>query len=54
MYKYVFQVEQTIEVIAESFEQAIEILPIYPTTHGQKWEVTDESQELLYKEAYDV
>lgn len=50
MRKYVFQVEQVIEVIADSYEKALEELPIYWTTHGKAWEVTDESAELLYKQ----
>ena len=50
MPKYVFSVEQVIEVNAKSYEEALEELPIYPTTHGKVWEVSDETVELLYTE----
>ena len=54
MRRFVIQVEQTFQVIAETFEQASEELPTYPTTNDPKWEIVDETMELLYTEAYDV
>ena len=49
MPKYVFQVEQQIEVNAKSYEEALNQLPIYLTTHGKEWEMLDETIELLYQ-----
>ena len=49
MPKYVFQIEQQIEVNAKSYEQALEELPIYPITHGKVWEILDETTQLLYQ-----
>jgi hypothetical protein len=50
MPKYVFKVEQDIEVTADSYEKAMEELPNYPVTHGKVWEMLDETIGLLYKE----
>lgn len=51
MRKYVYRVEQTIEVTANSPEEAIEKLPTYPTFYeGQGWVIDDEHIDLLYSE----
>ena len=48
---YIFEVTQTIEVTAESYEEAVESLPLYPTGfEGQKYYVSEETVELTREE----
>jgi hypothetical protein len=48
---YTYIIEQTIEVRANSEEEARELLPFYPTGfEGQAYYVTDETVELKEKE----
>ena len=48
MPRYTFRVEQTIEVIASSYQMAEDRLPMYPTGfEGQSYYVTEETVELL-------
>lgn len=44
---YIFEVTQRIEVKAESYEDAVGSLPLYPSGfEGQNYYVSDESVEL--------
>jgi hypothetical protein len=48
---YIFNVEQIIEVKANSEEEARELLPLYETGfEGQAYYVSDETVELLREE----
>lgn len=52
---YTFEVTQWIEVKADSYEEAVESLPLYPTGfEGQKYYVTDETVVLQYDKAWGV
>ena len=51
MKNYVYLVEQIIAIKANSKEEAVELLPIYPTGYeGQAHYVTSETIELLREE----
>jgi hypothetical protein len=51
MKTYIFNVEQVIEVKADSLEEAQDSLPVYETGfEGQKYYVKEETIELLKKE----
>jgi hypothetical protein len=51
MKRYIYQVEQVIEVSANSEEEARELLPLYPSGYeGQAYYVSDETVELLLEE----
>jgi hypothetical protein len=48
MPRYTFRVEQTIEVIASSYQSAESRLPLYPEGfEGGSWTVVEEKLELL-------
>lgn len=49
MTTYVYRLEQTIYVDAESQEEAQQKLPSYPSGYeGQQWSIVDEHIDLLY------
>lgn len=48
---YIFEVTQLIEVTAESYDEAVSSLPLYPSGfQGQKYYVSEETVELVRKE----
>ena len=48
---YIFEVNQIIEVTADSYEEATERLPLYPSGfEGQAYYVSDETVELIREE----
>ncbi len=52
---YTFEVTQWIEVKADSYEEAVESLPMYPTGfEGQKYYVAEETVVLQYDKAWGV
>ena len=47
---YAFEVTQVIEVTADSYDEAVSSLPLYPSGfEGQKYYVTDEEVSLMYE-----